>query len=91
VAQIRRQINPQLAVEGILLTMADRRTNHSRDIVSLVENAYGGNIRIFGEHIPRSVRVAEASAGGISIYKRDPRGKVAAVYESLVREMLNCG
>jgi chromosome partitioning protein len=90
VAQIRRQINPTLAVEGILLTMADRRTSHTREIVSLVENAYGGNIRIFGEHIPRSVRVAEASAEGMSIYSFDPRGKVAAAYESLVREVLRC-
>jgi chromosome partitioning protein len=90
VAQIRRQINPKLAVEGILLTMVDRRASHTRDIVSLVENAYGGNIRIYAEYIPRSVRVAEASADGVSIYIRDPRGKVAAAYESLVREVLRC-
>ena len=90
VAQIRRQINPKLAVEGILLTMADRRASHTREIVSLVETAYGGNIRIFGEHIPRSVRVAEASAEGRSIYSYDPRGKVAAAYEALVKEVLRC-
>jgi chromosome partitioning protein len=90
VAQIRRQINPKLAVEGILLTMVDRRASHTRDIISLVENAYGGNIRIYAEHIPRSVRVAEASADGVSIYTRDPKGKVAAAYESLVREVLRC-
>ncbi|GHV32875.1 sporulation initiation inhibitor Soj [Clostridia bacterium] len=90
VAQIRRQINPKLAVEGILLTMVDRRASHTREIVSLVENAYGGNIRIYSEQIPRSVRVSEASAEGVSIYTRDPRGKVAAAYESLVREVLHC-
>lgn len=90
VAQIRRQINPKLAVEGILLTMADRRASHTREIVSLVETAYGGNIHIFGEHIPRSVRVAEASAEGRSIYNYDPRGKVAAAYEALVKEVLRC-
>jgi chromosome partitioning protein len=90
VAQIRRQINPKLAVEGILLTMADRRASHTREIVSLVETAYGSNIHIFGEHIPRSVRVAEASAEGQSIYHYDPRGKVAAAYEALVKEVLRC-
>ena len=90
VAQIRRQINPKLAIEGILLTMADRRTTHARNIVSLVENAYGGNIRIFTEHIPRSVRVAEASADGVSIFNYDPKGKVAAAYQALVREVLRC-
>jgi chromosome partitioning protein len=90
VAQIKRQINPKLAVEGILLTMVDRRASHTREIVSLVETAYGGNIRIFGEHIPRSIRVAEASAEGRSIYNYDPCGKVAAAYEALVKEVLRC-
>jgi chromosome partitioning protein len=91
VAQIRRQINPKLAVEGILLTMADHRASHTREVVSLVEEAYGNNIRIYSEHIPRSVRVAEASAGGMSIYAHDPRGKVAAACESVVREVLSNG
>lgn len=91
VAQIKRQINPKLAVEGILLTMVDRRASHTRDIVSLVENAYGKNIRIFSEHIPRSVKAAECSAQGVSIYTHDPRGKIAAAYEFLVREVLLCG
>jgi chromosome partitioning protein len=90
-AQIRRQINPKLAVEGILLTMVDRRASHTREIVSLVEDAYGGDIHIYSEQIPRSVRVAEASADGVSIFAHDPRGKVAAAYQSLVREVLRRG
>jgi chromosome partitioning protein len=90
VAQIRRQINPNLAVEGILLTMSDRRTIHTKEIIALVENAYGKNIRLFTEHIPRSVRVAEASANGKSVYSYDPRGKVTAAYEALVKEVLFC-
>ena len=61
IAQIRRQINPSLAISGILLTMVDRRTNFTREIISLVESAYGGKIRIFGEHIPHSVRAAEST------------------------------
>ncbi|MDR2654908.1 MAG: ParA family protein [Oscillospiraceae bacterium] len=88
IAQLRRQINPSLIIEGILLTMADKRSVHSREVISLVENAYGGNIKIFGEHIPRSVRAAECSAQGVSIFARDPNGKVAAAYQSLVGEVL---
>jgi chromosome partitioning protein len=68
--------------------MADKRSVHSREVISLVENAYGGNIKIFGEHIPRSVRAAECSAQGVSIFAHDRGGKVAAAYESLVREVL---
>ena len=89
IAQIRRQINPNLAISGILLTMVDRRTNFTQEIISLVENAYSGNIRIFGEHIPRSVRAAETTAHGVSIFSHDPNGKVAAAYAALTREVLS--
>ena len=70
--------------------MVDRRVSHTKDIIALVENAYGRNIRIFGEHIPRSVRAAESTAQGVSIFSFDPNGKVAAAYQSLVREVLLC-
>jgi chromosome partitioning protein len=89
IAQIRRSINPKLDICGILLTMVDRRANFTREIISLVENAYGGKIRIFGEHIPLSVRAAETSAKGISIFTHDPNGKVAAAYASLTEEVLS--
>jgi len=89
IAQIRRQINPGLSIGGILLTMVDRRANFTREIIALVESAYGGNIRIFGEHIPRSVRVSESTARGVSIFSYDPNGTVAAAYQSLVREVLS--
>jgi len=88
IAQIRRQINPSLTIEGILLTMVDRRASFTREIISLVENTYGGKIRIFGEHIPHSVRAAETSAQGVSIFSHDPNGKVAAAYAALTREVL---
>ena len=88
IAQIRRQINPFLSIEGILLTMVDRRANFTRQIISLVENSYGNKIRIFGEPIPRSVRVTESTAQGVSIFTHDPNGKVAAAYAALTREVL---
>jgi len=88
VAQIKRQINPSLEIGGILLTMVDRRANFTREVISLIENAYGGNIRIFNEHIPHSVRAAESTAQGISIFSHDPNGKVAAAYAALTREVL---
>ena len=68
--------------------MADMRTNFTKQIINIIEQAYGGNIRIFKEHIPHSVRAAETSATGKSIFAHDPNGKVAAAYESLVREVL---
>jgi chromosome partitioning protein len=89
IAQIHRQINPALSIGGILLTMVDRRANFTRDIIALVENAYGGKIRIFGEHIPRSVRASESTAQGVSIFTHDPNGKVAAAYAALTRDVLS--
>jgi len=88
IAQIRRQINPALTIGGILLTMVDKRAIFTREIISLVENSYGDKIRIFGEHIPHSVRAAESTAKGISIFTHDPKGKVAAAYTALVGEVL---
>lgn len=91
VAQIKRQINPSLAIGGILMTIVDRRTKLTCDVIASIEQAYGKNIRIFGEHIPRSVKAAECSAQGVSIYTHDPNGRVAAAYDSLVREVALCG
>lgn len=88
VAQIKRQINPTLGIGGILFTMTDRRANFTRDVISSVESAYGGNIRIFAESVPCSVRAAEISAKGISIFRHDPKGKVAAAYAALTGEVL---
>jgi chromosome partitioning protein len=87
-ARVRKQINPKLEIGGILFTMLDGRTNFAKEIVALIENTYGGQIRIFGSMIPFSVRAAESGAAGTSIYRHDPRGKVAAAYESLVGEVL---
>ena len=89
VAQIRRQINPMLGISGILFTLVDRRSNLTRDVISSIENAYGGKIRIFAESVPRSVRAAEISANGISIFRYDPNGRVAAAYDALTKEVLS--
>ena len=88
ISQIRKAINPNLAISGILLTMVDRRTIFTKEIITLVEEAYGDKIRIFGERIPQSVRAAESTAQGVSIFLHDPNGKVAEAYASLTREVL---
>jgi chromosome partitioning protein len=89
VAQIKRQINPTLSIGGILFTMVDLRARFTRDVISSIENAYGDKIRIFAESVPRSVRAAETSANGISIFQHDPNGKVAAAYGALTKEVLS--
>lgn len=81
-------INPKLEIEGILLTMVDNRTNYAKDISALVVENYGSKVRIFENSIPMSVRAAEISAEGVSIYEHDPNGKVASAYQSLTEEVL---
>ena len=88
VGKVRRQINPKLKIKGILLTMTDSRTNYGKQIDSLIRQAYGSKIKVFGQTIPRSVRTAETSAAGKSIFQHDPKGKVAEAYHSLAKEVL---
>lgn len=89
IGKVKRQLNPQLAIEGILLTMVDNRTNYAKDISSLLKENYGDKVQIFTNSIPMSVRAAEISAEGVSIYEHDPKGKVAFAYQSLTEEVLS--
>lgn len=87
--KVKRQINPKLRIEGILLTMVDSRTNYSKDISNLIRESYGGKLKVYKTDIPRSVRAEEISAEGTSIFKHDPKGKVAEAYKILTKEVLN--
>lgn len=73
---------------GILLTKVDRRTNFARDISEQIREVYGNNIHIFKNCIPLSVRAAETTAEGKSIYLHDPKGIVADGYRRLTGEVL---
>ena len=88
ISRVRRQINPKLKIEGILLTMTDSRTNYGKQISNLIRQAYGKHLKVFEQTIPRSVRAAETSAVGKSIFAYDPKGKVAEAYKSLAKEVL---
>ena len=88
ISNVRRKINPGLEIKGILITLADMRTNYSREIIDLLRSTYGNDLRIFDSIIPLSIRAAETSAEGRSIYLHDPAGKVSAAYTALTREVL---
>lgn len=80
ISKIKRQINPRLKIDGILLTMVDNRTNNAKAIISSLRSTVGENIRVFRSEIPFSVRAAECSLSGESIFSHDRNGKVAAAY-----------
>ena len=86
--KVRRQINPKLKIDGILLTMVDSRTNYAKEISALLRETYGSKLKVFDVEIPHSVRAAEISAEGKSIFAHDPKGKVAEAYRELTKEVL---
>ncbi|MBZ0934985.1 AAA family ATPase [Clostridioides difficile] len=91
VSKVRRQINPHLRIDGILMTMVMPRTNISKEVTALVKSAYGQNIKVFDTQIPHSIRAVEATAEGKSIFAYDKSGKVAAAYEQLGKEVAEIG
>ena len=91
VSKVRRQINPHLRIDGILMTMVMPRTNISKEVTALVRSAYGQNIKVFDAQIPHSIRAVEATAEGKSIFAYDKGGKVAAAYEQFGKEVADIG
>ena len=87
ISKIKRQINPRLRIDGILLTMVDNRTNNAKTIISSLRSTVGENIRVFHSEIPFSVRAAEYSLYGESIFSHDRSGRVAAAYAALTKEV----
>ena len=88
ISKVKRQLNRKLTTEGILMTMVDFRTVYAKDIFFKVHETYGDTVGTFETYIPLSVRAAETSAVGKSIYEHDPEGKIALAYMSLTKEVL---
>ena len=88
IARVKKQINPKLRIDGILLTMVDHRTNNAKAIISSLRTSVGENIRVFDTEIPFSVRAAESSLEGRSIFAYDKNGKVATAYASMTQEVM---
>ena len=82
-----RRLNPDLAVEGILLTMADTRTILTKDIIAAVEAQFGYGQYIFPSIVKRSVRFGESAVAGQSILTYDPKNPGAAAYQEVAEEI----
>ena len=91
VSKVRRQINPKLRIDGILMTMVMPRTNSSKEVTASIKSAYGQKIKVFDAQIPFAISVVDASAAGKSIFSYDKRGKAAAAYEQFSKEVADIG
>ena len=91
VGKVRRQINPSLEVEGILIALSDSRNNLAHEVEETIRRQYGSTYKVFDAVIPRAVSAAEAPAAGKSVFSYDGEGKVARVFERLAEEVLGRG
>lgn len=88
IKRVKRQINPSLEVEGILITLFDTRNNLAREVEQTIRSQYGNTYRVFESIIPRAVSAAETPAVGVSIFAYDKRGKVASAFTGLADEVI---
>ncbi|HEY7198151.1 MAG TPA: ParA family protein [Gaiellaceae bacterium] len=87
VERVRAGLNPRLAIAGLLMTMADRRTRLAADVVAEVRRAFGD--LVFAAVVPRSVRLAEAPSHGLPITAYDPTSAGADAYYKVANELVD--
>ena len=87
VERIRAALNPTLAIEGVVLTMLDERTNLAQQVMSELRNFFGD--KVCAATIPRNIRLAEAPSHGKPALMYDPRSKGAESYIRLAKEILD--
>jgi ATPases involved in chromosome partitioning len=91
IGKVRKQINPNLKVDGVLLTLTDMRTNLAKATANALKQQYGNVLKIYKAQIPVAVKAAETSAAGQSIFVYDKGSKVAQVYADFTKEVLADG
>jgi chromosome partitioning protein len=89
ILRVQERINPSLEILGIVFTMTNFRTLHSREVIEVTRRAFGDKIRVFDTTIPTSVRFKEAPAAGMSILNYAPKSEGADAYRSLTEEVLH--
>ncbi|MFI3255495.1 MAG: ParA family protein [Eubacteriales bacterium] len=87
IRNVKKHLNKELEIGGILVTMVNQRTKYSREMIPFVREQYGDFIHVFDSVIPASTRVIETSSKGQSIYEYEPEGKVATAYLGFVSEL----
>lgn len=88
ITQVKRKVNRNLQISGILITMVHKQTKYSREIIPIIREQYGNAVRVFQSVVPQSTRVIETSSKGQSIFQYEPEGKVAMAYQEFVTELV---
>ena len=88
VTRVQKQINPNLKIGGVLLTLVDKRTNLSKDVRDTLIDNYGQYVKIYGAEIPKAINTAKSTSTGKSIFEFDKNSPVANAYNNLAKEVL---
>ena len=91
VSRVKRYINPNLVVDGMLLTLVDNRTNLAKSTVEALRENFGGTIKLYRTSVPIAVKAAETSSKGKSIYAYEPNSTVAKAYAEFTKEVIADG
>lgn len=91
IASVRKQINPKLIVDGVLLTLVDKRTTLTKEVKMQLQKNYGSKVKIYNTQIPMAVNVAKSTSCGESIFSYDKNSKVADAYSLFAKEVLDSG
>lgn len=91
ISKVKRQINPDLKVDGALLTLVDKRTNLSKEMKVQLQENYGSLLKLFDTQIPLAIKTAESTSRGKSIFTYDKNSKVAEAYSSFAKEVVDIG
>lgn len=89
--RVRNRMNPNLKIDGALLTIADMKTNMAKTTYDTLKKNYGSKIRIYDTIIPMGIKAAEVSAKGKSIYEIDKNSKPAIAYKNFTKEVVDNG
>ena len=91
ISRIKMNWNPDLQVEGILLTKYQSRTRLCREVSDYARNNFGTNVKVFENAVPSSIRMAELSSVGVSIFEHSPNSEAALAYEKLAEDVMRNG
>ena len=91
ISRVKKRINPNLKIDGMLLTLVDSRTNLAKSTVEALRENFGSQIKMYRTYIPIAVKAAETSSKGKSIFAYEPGSTVSKAYTEFTKEVLADG
>lgn len=89
VNRVHRLINSNLKIDGVVLTLVDKRTNFSKSVKNKIYENYGQYVKIYNTEIPKAINIAKSTSTGKSIFEFDKNSPVALSYKNLAKEVID--